>query len=55
MARPAPSAASDSSDESGPCQIYCDAVHALCLMFGGGGYCKDMREGCHFGCNLRIT
>ncbi len=43
------------SDDRGPCEVYCDALHALCLLFGGGGLCHDMRDGCRFGCTLRVT
>ncbi len=41
--------------DTGPCQIYCDAMYSLCMLFGGGYLCSDMRDGCRFGCNLKVT
>lgn len=40
--------------DEGPCQVWCDALTALCQLFGGGYLCKDMREGCYFGCRLKV-
>lgn len=41
-------------DDEAPCQVWCDALQALCQLFGGGYLCKDMREGCYFGCKLKV-
>jgi len=41
-------------DAEGPCQLYCDAMYALCNLFGGGYLCQDMRDGCRFGCNIKV-
>lgn len=43
------------SDDGAPCQVWCDALQALCQLFGGGYLCKDMQEGCYFGCKLKVT
>jgi hypothetical protein len=50
-----PAAAQPVEDDEGPCQVYCNALHALCVLFGGGALCKDMRDGCNFGCTIRAT
>lgn len=42
------------SEDEAPCQVWCDALQALCQLFGGGSLCKDMREGCYFGCKLKV-
>lgn len=56
LALPSPGvAAQPVEDDEGPCQVYCNALHALCVLFGGGALCKDMREGCNFGCTIRTT
>lgn len=52
-ARPAVAATVNGDDEA-PCQVWCDALTALCQLFGGGYLCKDMREGCYFGCKLKV-
>ena len=51
--RPALAAPVDADDDT-PCQVWCDALQVLCQLFGGGSLCKDMREGCYFGCKLKI-
>ncbi len=51
---PRPAAAQPEPDDSGPCQVFCDALHALCVFLGGGGLCKHMRDGCNFGCSLKV-
>lgn len=48
-------AAPVNADDDAPCQVWCDALTALCQLFGGGYLCKDMREGCYFGCRLKVT
>lgn len=54
LAGPAhPLPAQPAAADEGPCQVFCDALFALCTYLGGGALCKDMRAGCHFGCNLR--
>jgi hypothetical protein len=47
--------AAQPADDESPCQVYCSALYALCVMLGGGGLCKDMREGCNFGCTIHMT
>lgn len=41
--------------DEAPCQVWCEALTALCQLFGGGYLCNDMREGCYFGCRLKVT
>ncbi len=52
-ARPALAAPVAADDET-PCQIWCNALQVLCQLFGGGYLCKDMRDGCYFGCKLKV-
>jgi len=49
-----PALALPTDDDEAPCQVWCDALQALCQLFGGGYLCKDMREGCYFGCKLKV-
>ncbi len=53
--RPAPAHAAPRDDDNGPCQVYCDGLRAVCVLFKGGYLCDDMRDGCKFGCNLKVT
>ena len=50
---PRPAVAQPATEDEAPCQVWCDALQALCQLFGGGYLCKDMRDGCYFGCKLK--